>query len=228
MPPVFGRVHRFHEGEEDLMMKRLPQFRNGVENRATSLFAITCLVTFAVHLQIADYAQAHIDFAVDCSDGFPCELIPILNPNQVLLTVPIPDVFPDNPCLTCPPFVEFFDIAGLDTGEVEPPPPFEARVRLFGGDPSPQPNITDSPNLPNLLLIFAGPNDLAGPMEFAPFSIPLPPGTTQLPFQAQAFDAQRNFVSNFGIIRIPEPSSMLQMVVPAIAGLLGVRIPWKQ
>jgi hypothetical protein len=164
---------------------------------------------------IASRAAAHIDFSVDCSGGFPCELVPILREEQFLLTTPLPDIFPDYPCLTCPPFVEIFDISGLDPVEVNPPPQWQARVRLFGGDPDPQPNITDSPNLPNLLLVFAGPNDISRPMQFEPFSFPLPQGTTQLQFYAQAFDAQRNIVANAGIIVIPEPCTLGLLAVGA-------------
>jgi hypothetical protein len=177
------------------------------------------LLAATIAAQMDSRAEAHIDFGVDCSGGFPCVLVPILHEEQFLLSTPLPDIFPDNPCLTCPPFVEIFDIPELDSGEVEPPPQWEARVRLFSGDPDPQPNITDSPNLPNLLLIFAGPNDISGPMQFEPFSIPVPQGMTRLSFSAQAFDSLGNVVSNAGIIQIPEPNSaMLLFVSAALAG----------
>jgi hypothetical protein len=170
------------------------------------------LLAAATAPQVTNRAEAHIDFGVDCSGGRPCVLVPILRAEQLLVPLTVPVPFPPGPCDNCPPFIEIFDIPSLDIANFQAPPAFQAQMRLFG-DPSPQPNITDSPNIPNLLLIFTGPNEIAGPAVLGSFELPLPQQITELDYYAHAFDMQRMPVSNVGTIRIPEPTSVVLLIL---------------
>jgi hypothetical protein len=132
---------------------------------------------------------------------------------------PILDPFPlPDDCLQCPPFIEILDIPNLDLVNFGPTPSFLPQSRLLG-DPSPDPMLVDDPNLPNLLLIYDGANQIAGPAELDPFVLNLPPHITRLQFVAQAFNTEGAPVSNIGFVQVPEPT-LLAIVASGVSILL--------